>query len=346
MRDKSEELEAKTVNLMLRPLQHFLDDDAITEMTINQPKEVWVKGFEGWECHNLEALTESHINSLITATYSYNNLREQAIGSLLMPDGSRCQVLRFPATLDDQVSFTIRKHSTVSFTLEQLEKGGAFNDWKDVSFNKTVEAASKLKGFETITDKDKELIELKADGKIIEFLKKCVLRQKNVVIAGKTGSGKTTFAKALITEIPSEERIVTIEDVHELHLPNHPNHLHMMFGSGQGRVTAFDALMSCMRVSPDRILLAELRGGETWEYLMSLNTGHPGGITTVHSNGAVHTFDRIAGLVKSSDVGRTVDMEAIKMILYSTVDVVLFFDKRKLKEVYFDPIFAKQTLNN
>jgi type IV secretion system protein VirB11 len=60
----------------------------------------------------------------------------------------------------------------------------------------------------------------------------------------------------------------------------------------------------------------------------------------------VHTFDRIAGLVKSSDVGRTVDMEAIKMILYSTVDVVLFFDKRKLKEVYFDPIFAKKTLNN
>lgn len=346
MRDKSEELEAKTVNLMLRPLQNFLDDDGITEMTINQPKEVWVKGFDGWECHELEALTESHINSLITAAYSYNNLREQAIGSLLMPDGSRCQILRFPATLDDQVSFTIRKHSTVSFTLEQLQKSGAFDDWKDVSFNKTVEAITNLKGFETITDNDKELIELKADGKIIEFLQKCVLHHKNIVIAGKTGSGKTTFAKALITVIPNDERIITIEDVHELHLPNHPNHLHMMFGSGQGRVTAFDALMSCMRVSPDRILLAELRGGETWEYLMSLNTGHPGGITTVHSNGAVHTFDRIAGLVKSSDVGRTVDMEAIKMILYSTVDVILFFDKRKLKEVYFDPIFAKQTLNN
>jgi len=346
MRDKSEELEAKTVNLMLRPLQHFLDDDVITEMTINQPKEVWIKGFEGWARHEIDALTEDHINSLITAVYSYNNLREQAIGSLLMPDGSRCQVLKFPATLDDQVSFTIRKHSTISFTLEQLSKGGAFDDWKDVSFNKTVDAISNMKGFETITDNDKELIELKADENIIEFLKKCVLYHKNVVIAGKTGSGKTTFAKALITVIPEDERIITIEDVHELHLPNHPNHLHMMFGSGKGRVTAFDALMSCMRVSPDRILLAELRGGETWEYLMSLNTGHPGGITTVHSNGAVHTFDRIAGLVKSSDVGRTVDMEAIKMILYSTVDVVLFFDKRKLKEAYFDPMYAKKTLNN
>lgn len=345
MRDKSNELEAKTVKLMLQPLQHFLDDDAVTEITINQPKEVWVKGFEGWQPHTLDDLTESHINSLITSVYSYNNLREQSIGSLLMPDGSRCQILRFPATLDDQVSFTIRKHSTVSFTLDQLLKGGAFDDWKDVSFNKTIDSVSKEKGFETITDKDRELIELKADKKIIEFLEKCVLYQKNIVIAGKTGSGKTTFAKSLITIIPEDERIITIEDVHELHLPNHPNHLHMMFGSAKGRITAFDALMSCMRVSPDRILLAELRGGETWEYLMSLNTGHPGGITTVHSNGAVHTFDRIAGLVKSSDVGRTVDMEAIKMILYSTVDVVLFFDKRKLKEVYFDPMFAKKMLN-
>lgn len=345
MRDKSNELEAKTVKLMLQPLQRFLDDDAVTEITINQPKEVWVKGFEGWQPHTLDDLTESHINSLITSVYSYNNLREQSIGSLLMPDGSRCQILRFPATLDDQVSFTIRKHSTVSFTLDQLLKGGAFDDWKDVSFNKTIDSVSKEKGFETITDKDRELIELKADKKIIEFLEKCVLYQKNIVIAGKTGSGKTTFAKSLITIIPEDERIITIEDVHELHLPNHPNHLHMMFGSAKGRITAFDALMSCMRVSPDRILLAELRGGETWEYLMSLNTGHPGGITTVHSNGAVHTFDRIAGLVKSSDVGRTVDMEAIKMILYSTVDVVLFFDKRKLKEVYFDPMFAKKMLN-
>lgn len=342
--DKSNAAEAKTVNLMLKPLRRFLDMPEVTEITINQPGEVFVKGFDGWELNKLPELNERHINSLITAVYSYNNIRERSIGSLLMPDGSRCQIMRFPATIDGQVSFTIRKHSLVAFTLEELAESGAFEGWKDESFNLNPEDAHG-KGFSSITPVEKDLLETKARGDIVGFLTKAVQNHKNIVIAGKTGSGKTTFAKALITKIPSDERIITIEDVHELHLPHHPNHLHLMFGNAKGRATAFETLMSCMRLSPDRILLAELRGGETWEYLMSLNTGHPGGITTVHANGAVHTFDRIASLVKSSEVGRTIDLEAIKMVLYTTIDVVLYFDRRKLKEVFYDPIYVKEKLN-
>lgn len=342
--DKSEAHEALTVNLMLKPLKPILDNPDVTEITINKPKEIWVKGFDGWQRQDIDVLDSSKISSLITAVYAYNNIKEGAIGSLLMPDGSRCQILRFPATVDGQVSFTIRKHSLVSFTLDELEEQGAFDDYEDVSFNKTVNDSHKT-GFGAITAKEQELIELKQQGRIVEFLAKCVHYHKNIVIAGKTGSGKTTFAKALINEIPTDERIVTIEDVHELHLPNHPNKLHLMFGSAEGRVSSFECLMACMRISPDRILLAELRGSETWEYLMSLNTGHPGGITTVHANGAIHTFDRIANLVKSSEIGRTIDLEAIRTTLYSIIDVVLYFDRRKLKEVFYDPIYMKEFLN-
>lgn len=111
-----------------------------------------------------------------------------------MPDGSRCQVVRYPATLDGQISFTVRKHSTVSFSLQELKEYGAFDNWEDKSFNK-----SWLDTTAHLTERDKELLDLKASGDIIGFLSKCVQYHKNIVIAGKTGSGKTTFAKAPYT---------------------------------------------------------------------------------------------------------------------------------------------------
>ena len=79
-----------------------------------------------------------------------------------------------------------------------------------------------------------------------------------------------------------------------------------------------------MRQSPDRIFLAELRGDEAWEYLSSLNTGHPGAITTVHANGALQAFERMTSLIKNSPVGQQLNLETIKTTLYTTVNIVLF----------------------
>lgn len=164
------------------------------------------------------------------------------------------------------------------------------------------------------------------------------------MIAGKTGSGKTTFARSLIEKVPVEERLITIEDVHELFLPNHPNRVHMLYGAGSGRVSADECLASCMRQSPDRIFLAELRGDEAWEYVNSLNTGHPGSITTTHANNALQTFERIATLIKKSPVGRQLDLDMVRRVLDSTVDVVAFFHERRLVEIYYDPIHARSRL--
>ncbi|RCL02096.1 MAG: ATPase CpaF [Candidatus Tokpelaia sp. JSC189] len=99
-----------------------------------------------------------------------------------------------------------------------------------------------------------------------------------------------------------------------------------------------------MRLSPDRIFLAELRRNEAWEYLNSLNTGHPGSITTTHANNALQTFEHVATLIKKSEVGRQLEMKMIKLVLYTTIDVILFFKNRKLIEVFYDPVFIKSKL--
>ena len=105
-------------------------------------------------------------------------------------------------------------------------------------------------------------------------------------------------------------------------------------------MTARACLAACMRLSPDRIFLAELRGSEAWDYVQSLNTGHPGSVTTTHANGAVAAFERITSLIKNSEVGRGFEAGEIRRVLHTTLDVVLFTDERRVTEVYFDPVFS------
>lgn len=335
----------QAVEQLLRPLQPFFEAPEITEIAMNRPCEVWTKTFTGWERHEIPALTASYMQGLITALVTYNGVAPKSVMYLVLPGGERGTVAVPPAVIDGTLSFLVRKHSMVVKTLEQLADEGAFDTFTDVSFNKPSEMecheAMAAHDFTRMEPFEAELLRLKREGTVREFLESCVLNKRNIVIAGKTGSGKTTFARSLIEKVPTDERIVTIEDVHELFLESHPNRVPMLYGYGSGRVSADECLAACMRQSPDRIFLAELRGNEAWEYLNSLNTGHPGSITTVHANNALQTFERIATLVKKSEVGRQLDMEMIKLVLYTTIDVVLFFHERKLVEVFYDPIFSK-----
>lgn len=319
---------ALTVNMLLTPIKHLIDSSDVDELTINRPNEIWTKLGSNWTKHAIPELTMGHIVQMITATCSYNNVRPSSNLSVVMPDGSRAQITQYPACIDGMISFNIRKHGSRVFSLDELEAQGAFDHWVDKKLDTGLSAT------------DKMLMQLKEQRKFPEFMRQCVLHHKNIVIAGKTGSGKTTFARALIKTVPTTERIITIEDTHELFLPDHPNKLHLMYGTATGRISAEAALMACMRLSPDRIFLAELRGNEAWEYLNSLNTGHSGSITTVHANNATHTFERISTLIKQSDVGRTIELDTIQKTLRSTLDVILFYDNRQLKEIYFDPLAA------
>lgn len=327
---------SKTVDLLLKPIYDFLYRDGVDEITINQPNEIWLKYGYKWEREEF-SFDAKEYEHLVNAICAFNSIKMQANLSVILPKGERCQITHRQAVIEGQMSFNIRKHSTKVYSLDDLNNQGSFVGWRDVSFNKN-ENPQNEKYISALDPDDLDLMKLKSEGDIVGFLKKIITTEKNIIIAGATGSGKTTFARGLIGEIPKDKRIITIEDVHELHLPNHPNHLHMMFGDGTGRMNATEALKSCMRLSPDRILLAEIRGNEAYEFLNSMNTGHAGGITTVHANSALSCFDRIATLIKNSEVGRSLDLSSIMMSLNTSIDVILFFKQRKLVEVYFDPI--------
>ena len=337
-----------TVNQLMRPIVPHLERPDVFEVTVNRPGELWARTFKGWEMVKIPELTMTYLTSLANAIAVFNGIPLHSIVSVVLPGGQRGQIVLPPACIDGTLSLIIRKHSLVVKTLDELAAEGAFDSFQDVSFNKpTADEAQALvakRDFSRLAQFEADLLALKREGRMRDFLDMCVSTHRNIIISGKTGSGKTTFARSMIERVSPDERLLTIEDVHELFLENHPNRVHMLYGYGKGRVTAVDALRSAMRQSPDRIFLAELRGDEAWEYVGSANTGHPGSITTTHANNALQTYQRVGTLIKQSEVGRVLDQDMINRTLYGTIDVVLYFSERKLCEVFYDPVFAKEQM--
>ncbi len=320
----------------LEPLRAFLDDESLTEVCVNRPREAWTEGRDGWKRHELPALSFNHCRQLATLIASFNGKAisaEKPVLSAALPAGERVQVIIPPACEPHTVSITIRKPSMIDKTLDELDAEGAFEEFADV--------ADELQPFEH------ELLKLKQEKRIREFLDLAVRKHRNILIVGKTGSGKTTITKSLIRSIPAEERLITIEDVHELFLNQHQNKVHLYYAredEGGAKVTPKQALASCLRMKPDRILFAELRGDEAWEFIKSVNTGHPGSISTMHANGAYEAFEQLTALIKDSRTGAHLDTAYIKHRLFTTLDVVLFYHQRKLREIYYDPEYKREQL--
>ena len=320
----------------MAPLRPYLTRDDVNEVVINRPGEVWTEGVGGWVRYDAPEVTFEMCMQLGRLIANFNGKAinaEKPVLSAGLIYGERAQVVIPSACEDGTVSITIRKPSVLDKTLDELEADGAFEECAAVS--------------EGLTTFEHELIGLKKAGRIKDFLDLAVRKHRNILIVGKTGSGKTTVTKSLIRSIPADERLITIEDVHELFLNHHRNKVHLFYAredEGGSKVTPKQALASCLRMKPDRILLAELRGDEAWEFIKSINTGHPGSISTMHANGAFEAFEQLTALIKDSRTGAHLDTNYIKHRLFTTVDVVLFYDKRKLREIYYDPEFKRQQM--
>jgi type IV secretion system protein VirB11 len=325
--------EASSLALTLRALRPLLSDSEVTELCINRPGEAFVETRSGWRREGLPFADFEWCRRLAKLVANATRQRideESPLLSASLPSGERIQIVLPPATSPGCVAITIRRPSEAVWSIEELAARGIFR--------RTRSATDALDGTET------ELLRLLAAQDYEPFMRLAVRSRKNILVSGPTGSGKTTWTKALIREIPSDERLITIEDAKELVLDRHPNHVRLYYSKddqGLSRVTPKQLLESCLRMKPDRILLAELRSEEAFDYLRNVNSGHPGSITSVHAASAELAFEQLVLLVKQSRAGAELSRRDIKNLLYLLVDVVIQFGverhERFIKEVWFAP---------
>ena len=325
-------LEQTALDLTLRALRPLLADPDITELCINRPREAFIETRRGWRREELPFADFDWCRRLAKLVGNVTRQRVDESSPLLsawLPSGERVQIILPPATTSGCVAITIRRPAAVVWSIEELSSRGVFRG---------------AAGGSAPQDTDAELLRLHAARDYLAFMRLAVRARKNILVSGATGSGKTTWTKALIREIPGDERLVTIEDARELALEGHPNHVRLYYSKGdQGlaRVTPKQLLECCLRMRPDRILLAELRAEEAFDYLRNVNSGHPGSITSVHATSAELAFEQLMLLVKQSAGGQGLARADIKSLLYLLIDVViqcgLEQHQRVIREVWFDP---------
>lgn len=318
---------------LLAPLRGYLGNPEVMELCINTPGEMFLETTNGWQRHPIPEYTLNRLMSLAraTATFTAQSISEASpLLSATLPDGERVQIVMAPAVPPGTISLTLRKPAVIVRKLAWFAERHMFEGTRHA-------AAS-------VSDEDLQLRLALTEGRIEEFLAAAVKARKNIVISGATGSGKTTLAKSLALEIPSSERLITIEDVAEMSLPDHPNHVRLFYsrgGKGKSKVTPQELLESTLRMKPDRILLSELRGAECFTYLRNAASGHPGSITTCHASSAALAFEQLSLMVRQSEGGATLDRADIKSLLVSLIDVVVQVNvqggRRRVTEIYFEP---------
>jgi type IV secretion system protein VirB11 len=288
----------------------------VTEICINRPGEIYVEDRQGWQRIEVPSLTFERARQFCTAVINESNTGQRItdvdpIVSLTFPTGQRAQFVIPPACEADRVSITIRLPSRQRRTLAQYESDGFFDKVVEVDHG--------------LSELDRELLELRSARNYAEFFRKSVLNKKNIVVAGATGSGKTTFMKSLVNHIPDDERLVTIEDARELFI-DQPNVVHLLYSKGgqsASHVTAKSCMEACLRMKPDRIILAELRGDESFYFIRNCASGHPGSITSCHAGSTRQTRDQLALMVKASSEGAGLEFDTIKRLLKMTIDIVV-----------------------
>lgn len=328
----------------LRNLVTLLDDPEVSEIAINGPDNVWA-GFRGhrfMQPVQIEGVTVPLITSLGEVIAAHTDQKVDTSTPILsgripinLADGVadnlrgdyRVQVVLAPA-VEQHIGgiVCIRKPGITQITLKEYEEFGAF------------EHINKPRAHSDYSDD--HLIELYRAKRWQEFFIGIIKARKNIMISAGTNAGKTTWLNGMLQHIDPHERIVTIEDTREIRIPAR-NAVHLLYSRGaQGRakVTPFDLLESILRLTPDRAIMGEIRGGEAFPFLELLNTGHSGSLSSIHADSPEMMFDRLASMAARGGA----DMTKNQLVEYSQqlIDVVIqweygFDGRRYISEVQY-----------
>ena len=272
------------------PLQPLLEDDTITEIMVNGPKNVYVE--RKGKLHRVPVTFENndHVMRIIDRIVAPLGRRIDESSPYVdarLQDGSRVNAVIPPISLVGP-TLTIRKFSKNPITVEQLIQFGSIS------------------------------------AEAIQFLKACVEARLNILISGGTGSGKTTLLNVMSGFIPGDERIITIENAAELQLrqehvvtlESRPPNI-----EGRGEITIRDLVINSLRMRPERIIVGECRGGETLDMLQAMNTGHDGSMTTAHANSPRDALARVETMCLMA--GMDLPVRAIREQVASAIDLIV-----------------------
>lgn len=272
------------------PIETILNDETVTEIMVNGPYKVYVERKGKLELSEVQFRDNEHVMNIIDKIVSSIGRHIDEASPMVdarLPDGSRVNCVIPPLSLVGPI-ITIRKFSKTPMTSQDLLSYGSISM------------------------------------KMISFLEACVKGKLNIIVSGGTGSGKTTLLNVLSSFIPESDRIVTIEDAAELQLcqkhvitlESRPSNL-----EGKGQITIRDLVRNALRMRPDRIVVGEVRSGETLDMLQAMNTGHDGSLTTAHANNPRDLFSRLETMVLMA--GMDLPIKAIREQVASAIDIIV-----------------------
>ena len=284
----------ETILPFLKPIEHLILDTSISEVMVNGPDHIFIEkaGF----IEPVRGVTLGEKSLMVAVKNIARRLGDdisesKPILDSRLPDGSRVAAVIPPCSVNG-ITLTIRKFNSRHFGIEDLIQTGTLERW----------LANQLEGY--------------------------VLARKNILIAGSTGSGKTSLLNVLGKFIPPDERIVLIEDTSEIHMcqDNLVRFEARQPQNGLPAVTIRDLLKASLRHRPDRLILGEIRGNEAFDLLQLLNTGHSGSLSTVHATSAKQALARFTSCVLQSGVD--LPYRSIKTNVGDSVNVVVHLERR------------------